>query len=33
MKKMKKSLFTAGLALAVIMMGSASCDTSDDPTI
>ena len=33
MKKMKKSMITAGLALAVMMMGFTSCDKSDDPAV
>ena len=31
MKKMKKSVITAGLTLAVLLMGFTSCEKSDDP--
>jgi len=31
MKKMKKSVITAGLTLAVVLMGFTSCEKSDDP--
>lgn len=31
MKKMKKNVFVAGVALAALMMGFISCENSDDP--